>query len=95
MTKKKGQIVYFQLTCWLSTLFSVDIEDYEAANYDAITKIHNHLDDDRNGEVDISESDGVCLSIIIDDDLIIKWWHGYDDDDNGCCYWWWWWWLLL
>ena len=31
----------------------------EKGNYDAITKIHSHLDDDRNGNVDIDESNEV------------------------------------
>ena len=33
--------------------------DNEKGNYDAITKIHSHLDDDRNGNVDIDESNEV------------------------------------
>jgi hypothetical protein len=37
----------------------LDIDENELSNYEAIGKIHNHLDDDRDGEVDVSESDGV------------------------------------
>ncbi|XP_031565997.1 stromal interaction molecule 1-like isoform X2 [Actinia tenebrosa] len=33
------------------------IDESEQSNYEAIGKIHSHLDDDRDGEVDISESD--------------------------------------
>ena len=43
----------------MNFIIFADVEEYEVLNYEAIIKIHNHLDDDRNGEVDLSESDEV------------------------------------
>ena len=38
-----------------------DLLENEKLNFDAITKIHSHLDDDRNGKVDLSESNEVSV----------------------------------
>ena len=36
-----------------------NVTEIEKLNLEAITKIHFHLDDDRNGKVDLSESNEV------------------------------------
>ena len=36
-----------------------NLSESDKFNLEAITKIHFHLDDDRNGKVDLSESNGV------------------------------------
>jgi len=36
-----------------------NLTEREKLNLEAITKIHFHLDDDRNGKVDLSESNEV------------------------------------
>ena len=37
------------------------VPENEKLNFDAVTKIHSHLDDDRNGKVDLSESNEVSV----------------------------------
>lgn len=37
------------------------VPENEKLNFDAVTKIHSHLDDDRNGKVDLTESNEVSV----------------------------------
>ena len=43
----------------ISVLGLGHLTESEKVNLEAITKIHFHLDDDRNGKVDLSESNEV------------------------------------
>lgn len=45
---------FFSQICFLENL-----ANDEKLIFDAVTKIHLHLDDDRNGKVDLSESNEV------------------------------------
>ena len=45
----------------ISPLDQGELSGSEKLNFDAVTKIHSHLDDDRNGKVDLKESNGVSL----------------------------------
>jgi len=47
------------LECMISVLGLENLTEREKLNLEAITKIHFHLDDDRNGKVDLSESNEV------------------------------------
>lgn len=47
----------------LSILRLEHLTENEKLNREAITKIHVHLDDDRNGKVDLSESNEVSVLI--------------------------------
>ena len=46
------------LICFLG---QVNLSESEKLNFDAVTKIHSHLDDDENGKVDLSESNEVRI----------------------------------
>ena len=52
-----------------SVLGTGNLSENEKLNFDAVTKIHSHLDDDRNGKVDLSESNEVSPSV----DISIQW----------------------
>lgn len=50
----------FRLISYMTSVLGLgNITESEKLNLEAITKIHFHLDDDRNGKVDLSESNEV------------------------------------
>ena len=50
---------YYKLLISCMILGLQNLSESDKFNLEAITKIHFHLDDDRNGKVDLSESNGV------------------------------------
>lgn len=56
----------------LSILCLEHLTENEKLNREAITKIHVHLDDDRNGKVDLSESNEVSVLIYHQNDQIFQ-----------------------
>lgn len=73
-------IGYFQKGCgqWSSGL--QHLTENEKLNLEAITKIHVHLDDDRNGKVDLSESNEFMRDELqVTDEERHSHFHGNDD----------------
>ena len=52
-------VFFLLLQVIISVLGLENLTEGEKLNLEAITKIHFHLDDDRNGKVDLSESNEV------------------------------------